>query len=71
MSVFRYYISTNPSEPAPHVSRLAEVIAENKEAAVERITENCRTLIDWPVVWVHLLVWSEGEQHGFESMRIR
>ena len=63
--------STDPAEPAPPVSRLAEVIAENKEAAIEKIIANCRTLIDWPVVWVHLLVWSEGEQSGFESTRIR
>lgn len=71
MAVFQYYISANPSEPAPGVGKLAEVIAENKEAAVDKITESCRHLVGWPVIWVHLLVWSRGERCGFESMRIR
>jgi hypothetical protein len=73
MPEYRYYLSRNPGMPSPPTDELLSVQAESQAGAIETLRQSGNTPGDWPEVWAHFLVWSseDGEQRGFESIRLR
>lgn len=71
MSLYRYYISTDPGTPSPPLSELAEVFADNIATALEKIKREQTLPPHWPAVWVHILTWASDDSRGFESTQIR
>jgi hypothetical protein len=73
MARFRYYLSHAPTSLSPPTEELLNIEADSPANAVERISDRDTWSVDWPSIWVHVLVSStvSGEQRGFESTRLR
>lgn len=71
MAVFHYYVSCEPITPSIAIQRLVEVFAGDRADAIEKIKREGNFPSDWETVWVHLLVWENGDNRGFESTQIR
>jgi len=72
MPKFRYFLSLEPTSPAPADNELSEIVADSLSLAARHLAKH-RLLIDGqPARWAHLLVWASasGEQRGFESIRL-
>jgi hypothetical protein len=70
MPTYRYFLSSDPTSPAPPEIELQTIEADDQASALEKIKRDNRRPKNWPSVWAHILVWSEGELRGFESTRI-
>jgi len=73
MARFRYYLSRSPGTVSPPTDELLSVEADFQADTIERIRISHGAPSEWQAVWVHLLVWAsaDGEQRGFESVRLR
>jgi len=73
MAQFRYYVSQSPGTPSPPTGNLLSMEADLRADALTRIRDSDGAPSEWPAVWAHVLVWmsSNGEQRGFESVRLR
>jgi len=71
MARFRYYLSHGHDTPSPPTGELFSIEAESLAAAVEKIRKTLPS--EGSAAWAHVLVWSseDGEQRGFELMRLR
>jgi len=71
MAVFRYYISREPHGVSPLPDELSEILADDRADAIERIWRSTSVRTDWPTAWIHVLVWVDHENRGFESTCIK
>ena len=53
------------------MEELPSVEADSRENAMQMIKRSGEAPPQWPSVWLHLLVWSDDEQRGFETMQLR
>jgi hypothetical protein len=72
MPLYRYYISASPGDPSPADSGLSAIEADSPADAVAILRKESRLPANWQSLWIHFLVWvdQEGQQRGFESMRL-
>jgi hypothetical protein len=72
MATYMYYLGHDPTTLSPPSNELSSIDAESPAAAVSKLRSEGRLPQDWQSLWVHVLVWTsdDGEQRGFESMRL-
>ncbi|HEY2414143.1 MAG TPA: hypothetical protein VGI40_18000 [Pirellulaceae bacterium] len=68
MPKLRYFLSSEPTAPAPPTNELFETDADSPECVAKAL----RRMGNWRSVWLHVLVSSgeDGETRGFETLRI-
>ena len=71
MARFRYYFAQTPHANWPVGSELLSTEADSLDSAVKLISRDDKAWPDWPALWVHVLVWNDGEQRCFQSARLR
>jgi hypothetical protein len=68
MPKLRFFLSSDPTAPAPPTNELFETDADTPDGVAKQL----RRMGNWQSVWLHVLVWSSGDgaPRGFETMQI-
>jgi hypothetical protein len=68
MPKLRYFLSSEPSAPAPPTNQLFETDADSPECVAKQL----RRMGNWQSVWLHVLVGSgeDNDVRGFETIRL-
>jgi hypothetical protein len=72
MPVYHYFLSANPTDPAPNGAALSSIEADTPAAALALLHHEGRLPANWRLLWAHFLIWvdQEGKQRGFESIQL-
>jgi hypothetical protein len=73
MARFKYFLSHAPTSLSPPTEELLNIEANTPADAIEKISDSDVASVDWPSLWVNVLVSAtvNGEQRGFELTRLR
>jgi len=69
---YRYFFSSQITDPSPPVEELSAIEAESPVAAIKQLADQGLLPDSWEGKWIHFLEWTSknGTKHGFYSLRL-